>query len=94
MSIKTGCAAIGAAALLLAATAAAQAADPAYCRNYATAALRQVNVARSVPRCAFGARGARWSPYYRVHFNWCLGAPYAAAGRERDARTFYLRRCR
>ena len=94
MSIKTRCAALAAAAALLAVSTAAQAADPAFCRNYANAALRQVRVAMSVPRCAAGAVGARWSPYYRVHFNWCLGAPYAAAGRERDARTNMLRACR
>jgi len=94
MSIKIKGAALGAAALLLAASTAAQAADPAFCRNYATAAVRQVRIALTNPRCAMVAVGARWSPYYRVHFNWCLGAPYAAAGRERDARTYYLRRCR
>ena len=94
MSIKTGCAAFVAAGLLLAVAPAAQAADPGFCRNYATAALRQVRVALDNPRCAAGAGGARWSPYYRVHFDWCLGAPYAAAGRERDARTYYLRGCR
>jgi len=94
MSIKTGCAAIAAAGALLAAATAAQAADPGFCRNYATAALRQVSVARSIPRCAMGAVGARWSPRFEVHFNWCLHAPYAAAGRERDARTAMLRACR
>ena len=94
MSIKTYSAALGAAGLLLAAATAAQAADPGFCRNYAVAALRQVSVARSVPRCAMGAVGARWSGRFEVHYNWCLGAPYVAAGRERDIRTDYLRRCR
>jgi len=94
MSIKTSCAALGVAGLLLAVSSVAQAADPGFCRNYATAALRQVRAARSVPRCAYGANGPRWSPYYRVHFDWCRGVSYAAAGRERDARTNYLRRCR
>ena len=94
MTIRTRCAALGAAAMLLAVSTAAQAADPAFCRNYATAAMRQVRAAFETPRCAMGAGGSRWSRRYEVHFNWCLGAPYAAAGRERDARTYYLRGCR
>ena len=94
MSIKTNGAALTAAGLLLAVSTAAQAADPGFCRTYATAALRQVEAARSNPRCAMGAVGARWSGRFDVHYNWCLGAPYGAAGRERDARTFFLRRCR
>lgn len=94
MSIRLSGAALGAAGMLLAAATAAQAADPGFCQTYATAALRQVEVARSNPRCAMGAVGARWSPRFEVHYNWCLGAPYPVVQRERDARTFFLRRCR
>lgn len=72
---------------------AAQAADPEFCRGYAVAAIRQVRGALNNPRCIPGLQGARWSADFNVHYNWCLGASYAQAGAERDARTDYLRRC-
>jgi hypothetical protein len=72
---------------------AAQAADPASCRDYATAAIRQVRGTLNNPRCLPGLQGARWSADFQVHYNWCLGASYAAMGSERDARTAYLRGC-
>ncbi len=72
---------------------AAQAADPASCRDYATAAIRQVRGALNNPRCLPGLQGARWSADFQVHYNWCLGASYAAMGSERDARTAYLHGC-
>jgi hypothetical protein len=72
----------------------AQAADPAFCQGYATAAINQVRGALNNPRCAPGVQGARWSSDYNVHYNWCLGASFGAAGGERDARTAYLRGCR
>jgi hypothetical protein len=73
---------------------AAQAADPAFCAGYTDAALNQVRIAMSSPNCAAGARGARWAPERRVHFDWCLGQPPAAAAAERNARTEFLRGCR
>ena len=72
----------------------AQAADPAFCAGYADAALNQVRIAMSSPNCMAGARGARWSPERRVHFDWCVGQPPAAAAAERQARTDFLRGCR
>ena len=72
---------------------AARAADPATCRDYATAALRQVRGALNNPPCLPGLQGARWSTDFQVHYNWCLTANYAAMGSERDARTAYLRSC-
>ncbi|HEY1980099.1 MAG TPA: hypothetical protein VGH13_08420 [Xanthobacteraceae bacterium] len=72
---------------------AAQAADPAACRDYATAAIRQVRGAVNNARCLPGLQGARWSADFKVHYNWCLTANYAAMGTERDARTAYLRSC-
>jgi hypothetical protein len=72
---------------------AAQAADPASCRDYATAAIRQIRGALNNPRCLPGLQGARWSPDSQVHYTWCLTANYAAMGSERDARTAYLRSC-
>ena len=73
---------------------AAQAADPAFCAGYADAALNQVRIAMSSPNCMGGARGARWSPERRVHFDWCLTQPPVAAAAERNARTEFLRGCR
>jgi hypothetical protein len=70
----------------------AQAADPAFCRDYAQGAIRQVRGTMAHPRC-MPFQGARWSADEQVHYNWCLGASYAAAGSERDARTGYLRGC-
>jgi len=73
---------------------AAQAANPEFCRGYAEAAENQVRAALSNPACAPGARGARWTPERRVHFDWCLTQPVPAVEGERGARTAYLRGCR
>jgi hypothetical protein len=72
---------------------AAQAADPGFCHGYAAAAIRQVRGGLAHPSCMAGMQGARWSADVNVHYNWCLGATYAQAGSERDARTAYLRGC-
>jgi hypothetical protein len=72
---------------------AAHAADPAFCRQYAQAALNQVRGGLANPVCAGGMQGARWSTDFSVHYQWCLGASFGAAGTERDARTRYLRAC-
>jgi hypothetical protein len=72
---------------------AAPAAEPGFCRNYATAAVRQVELARAVPACNRGV-GARWTTDYKVHFDWCLGAAVAAVEAERQARTNWIRSCR
>lgn len=71
----------------------AQAADPGFCREYAAAAVRQVELARSVPACNRGT-GARWTTDYKVHFDWCLTAPPLAVEAERNARTNWIRSCR
>lgn len=80
--------------LLIAGLTPARAADPAFCRPYAQAALKQVRGGLADPRCGGGMQGARWSTDFAVHYEWCLGASVAAAGAERDARTQYLRGCR
>src|ERR1700676_2074776 len=72
---------------------AAQAADPGFCKQYARAALNQVRGGSANPRCAGGLQGARWSSDLAVHYEWCLGASFGAAGAERDARTQFLRGC-
>jgi hypothetical protein len=71
-----------------------RAASREFCEEYARAAIVQVRGGLSNRGCVGGMQGARWSPEYHVHFDWCLGAPYAAAGAERDARTNYLKACR
>jgi hypothetical protein len=72
---------------------AAHAADPGFCKQYAQAALTQVRGGLSNPACAGGLQGARWSTDFAVHYEWCLGASFGAAGIERDTRTRYLRGC-
>jgi hypothetical protein len=71
----------------------AHAAEPAFCKQYAKAALNQVRGGLTNPACAGGLQGARWSTDFAVHYEWCLGASFGVAGTERDARTHYLRRC-
>jgi hypothetical protein len=71
----------------------AQAANPGFCRDYAAAAVRQVELARAIPACNRGA-GPRWTTDYKVHFDWCLGAGPNVVADERMARTNWLRRCR
>jgi hypothetical protein len=70
------------------------AADPGFCSNYSTAAVRQVQAARENPACRPGLMGTRWSPDYRVHYGWCITAPYGAAEEEREMRKRYLQSCR
>jgi hypothetical protein len=81
-------------AFLISGLTVARAADPAFCRQYTQAALNQVRAGLSNARCAGGLQGARWSSDSAVHYEWCLGASFGAAGTERDARTQYLRGCR
>ena len=71
----------------------AHAADPGFCRQYAQASLNQVRAGLANPACGGGLQGARWSSDFAVHYEWCLGASYGAAGAERDARTRFLRGC-
>jgi hypothetical protein len=78
---------------IVASAPAAQAAPPGFCRDYAAAAVRQVEAARSVPACNRGT-GPRWTTDYRVHFDWCVGADPGAVEAERAARTNWLRACR
>ncbi len=88
-SLLACCAAAVAAAIPLS----AQAAPPDFCRDYAAAAVRQVQLARSNPACDRGT-GARWTSDYRVHFDWCLGAAPGVVAAERAARTNWIRACR
>jgi hypothetical protein len=72
---------------------AGHAADPAFCRQYARAALDQVRGGLSSPACGGALQGTRWSSEFAVHYEWCLGVSDAAAGDERDARARHLKGC-
>jgi hypothetical protein len=93
MSVRSkavlGCV-VGACALTIST---ARAAPEPFCRDYAAAAIRQVELARSTPACNRGI-GERWTVEYRIHFDWCLGAPIPAVEAERRARTNWIRSCR
>jgi hypothetical protein len=71
----------------------AQAAPERFCRDYATAAVRQVDLMHAVPACNRGT-GARWTTDFRIHFDWCMGQPIDAVEAERAARTNWIRSCR
>lgn len=70
----------------------AHAASDAVCRDYATAAVRQVHLMHERPACDRGI-GTRWAEDWNVHYQWCRDASYEAIGAERDARPNWLRAC-
>ena len=71
----------------------AEAADRAYCDQYAKATLNQVRIVLSNQKCTAGAQGQRWSAEYHVHYDWCLENSYGTSGTERDSRTAYIKSC-
>jgi hypothetical protein len=79
--------------LLMSGLTTAYAADPQFCEQYAHAAIIQVRGGLNNSGCVGGMQGSRWSPEWRVHFDWCRNSSYAAAGNERDIRTRYLKSC-
>ena len=86
--------AVTTAALLAGDITAVQAAPPAFCEDYAHAALTQVRIADEHRRsCEPGLDNARWSHDWRVHYDWCLGVQRSEADREREIRTNHLRAC-
>jgi hypothetical protein len=72
---------------------AAHAADPAFCKPYAKAALSQVRGGLIDPACASHFQGTRWSTDFAAHYEWCLGISAGDADAEKDARTRYLKGC-
>ena len=72
---------------------AVRAADPRFCREYAESAVDQARRAFDSRRCEREVRGPRWSTNYREHFDWCLGARFEDARREREIRHDILERC-
>ncbi len=81
--------------LSLGAATASQAANEDFCRDYARAAERQVHKAIDSGSCgwAIDRNPARWTTDYHAHFDWCLGASYDDANRERNARRAVLEHC-
>jgi hypothetical protein len=79
--------------LAMAQLAAAHAADPGFCRQYARSALDQVRAGLSDPACGSALQGSRWSSDFAVHYEWCLGVSLRAAADERDFRTHHLKSC-
>lgn len=73
--------------------AAVYAADPGFCREYARAALHQVQDGLSDSTCGRRLQGRRWSSDFAVHYEWCLGVSAVTARNEADARTRYLKNC-
>jgi hypothetical protein len=93
MTTKRPFAAVLMTSLAMAQLAAARAADPGFCRQYARSALDQVRAGLSDPACGGALKGSRWSSDFAVHYEWCLGVSLRAAGDERDFRTHHLKSC-
>ena len=63
------------------------------CREYATAAVRQVGEMHAFAACN-RVGGPRWSGDWNFHYRWCRGvSSFEEIGAERDARTNWLRSC-
>jgi hypothetical protein len=92
LDLKSPLAAITAALLFGLPMTSAHAADDHDCREYATAAVRQVHQMHEIRACNRG-QGTRWSDDWNVHYQWCRGVSFEAIGAERDARTNWLRSC-
>jgi len=83
-------------AVLAAGTAlSAQAADDAFCKDYARAAARQFLTAEKHQRCEVFLRESpdRWNNNYKKHYEWCRGVSRDAAWAERNDRKHALERC-
>jgi hypothetical protein len=79
--------------VLAAAPTPVRAADPAFCKPYARAALVQVREGLASSRCGAGLQRTRWSTEFSVHYEWCLEASGDAIAAERDARAKVLKGC-
>jgi hypothetical protein len=79
--------------LLVVGSGAVRAADPAFCKPYARAALVEVRDGLASPRCGAGLQGTRWSTEFSAHYEWCLEASRDAIATERQARAKVLKGC-
>lgn len=75
---------------IIAAGSGADAAGTAMCRDYASRAVDAAR-ANAVRGCGYG--GARWTPSYNVHFEWCRGASPFDVQQETAARAGELAQC-
>jgi hypothetical protein len=66
--------------------------NDAVCRDYATAAIRQVHLMHEHPACNRG-QGPRWNDDWNVHYSWCRQVSFHDMAIERDARTNWLHSC-
>ena len=83
------------AALLSAAATAARAADDAFCKDYARAALNQRHAIERHRHCERFVREqpSRWTGDYRAHYEWCRTVKREKAREERDIRKREIERC-
>lgn len=72
------------------ASGAANAADPVYCGQYTSAAIKSVLLAKHL-KCGF--QGPRWNNDKTSHMAWCLFVPQNIAQSETDARSANLKLC-
>jgi hypothetical protein len=71
-----------------------QAANDAFCKDYARAAVNQYRSAANHDRCAAYLRDAgRWQADWRAHYDWCRGVDRDNAWAERNARKHALEQC-
>ena len=88
--------ALAAAALLaVAASLPAAAADDAFCKDYARAAMNQLRTAEKSRRCEhfLNDQPERWTGDYRKHYDWCRTVKRDQAWSERNIRKRELERC-
>ena len=69
---------------------AVNAADPVYCGQYTSEALKSVLLAKHL-KCGF--QGPRWNNDKGSHMAWCLFVPQNVAQSETDARAANLKLC-
>jgi len=73
--------------------ASAMAADDSFCRDYAHAAVREVQHAMDHGRCSDQMQGDRWSTDWRKHYSWCRQVSRSTAEGENAARHETLEGC-
>lgn len=85
-------AALAALALSFAAPA-AYAADDAFCKEYARAAVNQFRTAAKHRRCDGRLEGSRWSTNFKSHYEWCREVKRDEARSERNERKKTIEEC-
>jgi hypothetical protein len=70
---------------------ASQAADPAYCAQYAYLAVHEAQVLSTL--ACFKGFDNTWHLDYQRHYGWCLTAPIPAVDAQRDYRRMRIAQC-